>query len=103
MKKLLYLPQLILASLTVSALLLVSTPASAAQLTYIVLYQGNAVPGNAATALSAAGGTLVWSYGEIGVAIAQSSDPHFASNVRKVAGGPGAAATTALGGQMRGR
>lgn len=102
MKKLLYLPQLILASLTASALLLVSTPASAAQLTYIVLYQRNAVPSNAATALSAAGGTLVWSYGEIGVAIAQSSDPNFASNVRKVAGVQGAAATTGLGVQMDG-
>jgi subtilisin family serine protease len=101
MNKVLYRAKLVLTPL-ITALLLVSTPASAGQLTYVVLYQGNAVPGNAAKALNAAGGTLVWGYGEIGVAIAQSSDPNFASNVRKLAGVQGAAATTRLGVQMDG-
>ena len=102
MNKVLYRAKLLLAPLITSALLFVSTPASAGQLTYILLYQSNAVPANAATALRAAGGSLVWSYGEIGVAIAQSSDPNFASNVRKLAGVQGAASTTGLGVQMDG-
>jgi lantibiotic leader peptide-processing serine protease len=102
MKQLMYLPRFIIASLTASALLLVSAPASAAQLTYIVLYQSNAVPANVASTLGAAGGSVVWSYGEIGVVIARSSDPNFANNVRKVAGVQGAAATAGLGVQMDG-
>jgi len=65
---------LMIASLAACVSLLISTPASAGQDTYIVLYKANSVPSNAATALSAAGGKLVWSYREIGVAIAQSSD-----------------------------
>src|SRR6266702_2611851 len=102
MKQLMYLPRFIMASLTAFALLLVSAPASAAQLTYIVLYQSNAVPANVSSALGAAGGSVVWSYGEIGVVIARSSDPNFANNVRKLAGVQGAAATAGLGVQMDG-
>jgi len=65
--------------------------------TYIVLYQANAVPSNAASAIAGAGGALVWSYGPIGVAIAQSDDPNFATNVKKVKGVQGASASAALG------
>ena len=102
MKTLLYFPHLIQAVLSAFGLLFVSATASAGQPTYIVLYQGNAVPSNVATALGAAGGTLVWSYGDIGVAIAQSSDPNFASNVQKAAGVQGVAPTAGLGIQMDG-
>src|SRR6185503_10410752 len=48
--------------------------------TYIVLYKGNSV---AADAISRAGGTLVYSYGEIGVAIARSSSATFAADVKR--------------------
>src|SRR5882757_7982434 len=88
---------LMIASLAACVSLLISTPASAGQDTYIVLYKANSVPSNAATALSAAGGKLVWSYREIGVAIAQSSDANFAAKARKIAGVQGAAATSGLG------
>ena len=39
---------------------------------YVVLYKGQSVPANASTAISAAGGKLVYSYGQIGVVIASS-------------------------------
>lgn len=44
---------------------------------YIVLYNGRFVPANAETAIARAGGTLVYRYRRIGVAIADSSDPNF--------------------------
>jgi subtilisin family serine protease len=93
---------LTLASMAAAVLLLVSAPVSAGQNTYIVLYTGNSVPDGAATALSAVGGSLVWSYREIGVAVAHSSDPNFAANARKIAGVQGAAATAGLGAQVNG-
>jgi subtilisin family serine protease len=97
MNKLLNPAWLMTASLAACLSLLVSAPASAGQDTYIVLYKANSVSSNAATALSAAGGKLVWSYSEIGVAIAQSSDANFAAKARKIAGVQGAAATSGLG------
>lgn len=48
------------------------------QQTYLVLYHQQSV---AAGAITAAGGTLVYSYDAIGVAIAQSDNPTFASDV----------------------
>ena len=84
MNKLLGSAWLIVASLAACTLLLMAAPANAGQDTYIVLYKANSVPSNAATALSAAGGKLVWSYREIGVAIAQSSDANFAAKARKI-------------------
>jgi subtilisin family serine protease len=103
MKTFLHLPQLGRTSLAASALLAVSASALAAgSETYIVLYKANSVPANAATTLSAAGGKLVWSYGQIGVAIAQSADPSFASKARKGAGVQDAASTTGLAVQVDG-
>jgi len=99
MKKLLYFPHF---ALITCALLLAAAPAGAAQLTYIVLYQGNAVPSNVATVVGAAGGALVWSYGDIGVAIAQSGDPNFANNLQGAAGIQGVASTAGLGVQLDG-
>ena len=49
--------------------------------TYVVLYSAQAVPSDAATVIANAGGTLVYSYNEIGVAIARSSDDAFRSNL----------------------
>jgi subtilisin family serine protease len=48
---------------------------------YIVLYNGQSVPASAAKTIQQAGGTLVYSYGQIGVAIANSSDASFRSNL----------------------
>src|SRR5439155_20278637 len=47
--------------------------------TYVVLYRSVAVPADVAQRVSRAGGTLVASYGQIGVAIARSSSATFKS------------------------
>src|SRR5438094_205131 len=49
---------------------------------YIVLYGGSAVPADAAASIARSGGTLVYSYSQIGVAIARSD------NVNCVSGAP---------------
>lgn len=50
---------------------------------YIVVYgNSNAVPTNAAKTISQAGGTLAWTYGEIGIAIASSSSSTFAADLQ---------------------
>jgi lantibiotic leader peptide-processing serine protease len=61
--------------------------------TYIVLYSASAVPADAAAGLAKAGGTLVYSYPQIGVAIARSDSADFRANVVKDARVDGAAAT----------
>src|SRR5712691_1942457 len=50
---------------------------------YLVLYKGAAVPKDAAATIAAAGGTLVYSYNQIGVAIAQSDRASFRANLLK--------------------
>jgi len=44
---------------------------------YVVLYKSHSVPANAAQSISAAGGTLVHSYSQIGVAVARSDSASF--------------------------
>jgi subtilisin family serine protease len=61
--------------------------------TYIVLYSASAVPVDAAASLANAGGTLLYSYPQIGVAIARSDSADFRANVVKDARVDGAAAT----------
>ena len=51
--------------------------------TFIVLYNESAVPADVATSLARAGGRLIASYDEIGVAIASSSAPTFQSTMRQ--------------------
>src|ERR671937_3238314 len=48
---------------------------------YIVLYRQQAIQGSAATTIQKAGGTLVYAYPQIGVAIASSSNPSFRDNL----------------------
>src|SRR5436309_14856260 len=48
---------------------------------YIILYKQNAVPADIASAVAKAGGTLVYSYNEIGVAVASSSNSAFRDNI----------------------
>src|SRR5437870_3474507 len=74
-------------NLLVSSVLLLGTIAISPALpifanttqTYIVLYNGQAVPANAASIIAAAGGTLVYSYPAIGVVIAKSGSASFGS------------------------
>jgi subtilisin family serine protease len=48
---------------------------------YIVLYKSQSVPATAARAIQQAGGTLVYAYGQIGVAVARSADASFRSKL----------------------
>jgi subtilisin family serine protease len=69
---------------------------------YIVLYKGQSVPANAAETISAAGGTLVHSYGQIGVAIASSDSSAFRANVMGDTKVAGAASTSGFATQLEG-
>src|SRR4029079_2250298 len=48
---------------------------------YLVVYKSENVPANAAKTIQQAGGTLVYSYGQIGVALASSSSASFGTNL----------------------
>ena len=48
---------------------------------YVVLYKAQAVPAGAAATIVRAGGTLVYTYGAIGVVIARSDNPAFRDNL----------------------
>ncbi len=64
---------------------------------YLVLYKGNSVPSDAAARISQAGGTLVYSYDAIGVAIASSSSATFRDALLADNRIEGADATAAVG------
>ncbi|HYW87032.1 MAG TPA: S8 family serine peptidase, partial [Chloroflexota bacterium] len=71
-------------------------PAASAAETYLIVYSGAAVPADAATSMATAGGTLVYSYDAIGVAIASSSSPSFRDNIMRDSRVDGASATAAF-------
>jgi hypothetical protein len=83
--------------LAVSLLAFAAPPVAPAQAeatqTYIVLYKQRAVPASAADAIATAGGTLVYSYDQIGVAIARSDSAAFRDNLLTDNRIEGAAAT----------
>ncbi|MFL6130406.1 MAG: S8 family peptidase [Mycobacteriales bacterium] len=97
------------AAVAVSLLLLgLSAPAGAdsgtatgAEETYLVLYKLEAVPADAAGAVSAAGGTLVAAYAQIGVLVARSANPSFRAELMRDTRVEGAAATTNLASPLR--
>ncbi len=64
--------------------------------TYIVLYNANSVPADAATSIAQAGGTLVYRYDVIGVAIARSDSASFRENLLRDSRIEGAAPTSGL-------
>jgi subtilisin family serine protease len=68
--------------------------------TYVVLYKSQSVPSNAASSIAAAGGSLVYSYDQIGVAIAQSSNAAFSANLAADAKVEGVSSTTNFGVQL---
>jgi subtilisin family serine protease len=65
--------------------------------TYLVLYKGSAVPADAGKTIQDAGGTLVYSYGEIGVAIARSTSSSFSGTLAKNSKVEGVSATASFG------
>ena len=73
--------------------------ASAAQ-TYLVVYKQSAVPADAATTIRAAGGTLVYSYGQIGVALARADTSSFVATLSRNAQVEGVSATDGFATQL---
>jgi subtilisin family serine protease len=70
-----------LAVLVLSALAAAAFASSALGQNYVVLYKSQAVPADAAQRISAAGGSLVYQYGQIGVAIARSDSASFRASL----------------------
>ena len=68
---------------------------------YIVLYGGSAVPADAAASIAKAGGSLVYSYNQIGVAVAKSDNASFRANIVKDTKVEGASATAAFATQLK--
>jgi hypothetical protein len=64
--------------------------------TYIVLYQSQAVPADAASTIAQAGGTLVYSYPQIGVVIASSDNTAFRDSLMTDSRIDGVSATSAF-------
>jgi subtilisin family serine protease len=69
---------------------------------YIVLYKAQSVPANAGQTISAAGGTLVHSYGQIGVAVARSDSSAFRDNMLRDSKVAGAVGTSGFATQLEG-
>jgi len=69
--------------------------------TYLVLYKQQSVPAGAASAIQRAGGTLVYSYDAIGVAIAQSASTSFRSKVLSDKKVEGVSSTAGFGVQLK--
>src|SRR5437016_119653 len=63
---------------------------------YIVLYSASAVPADASATMAKAGGSLIYSYPQIGVAIAKSDSATFRANIVKDSRVEGASATGAF-------
>jgi len=74
-----------------------SAPSAQGAETYLVLYQANALPTNAAQAIANAGGFLVTVYPEIGVAIARSDSDLFRTRLLNARGVIGVSATSGFG------
>jgi subtilisin family serine protease len=67
---------------------------------YIVLYRAQGVPANAATSIQQAGGTLVYGYNQIGVAIASSTSSTFRADLLKSAAVQNVSSTAGFGTQL---
>jgi len=68
---------------TIGVVALAPTAGAGTTRTYIVLYKQHAVANDAAARIQSAGGTLVASYSQIGVAIARSSNNAFAATMKR--------------------
>jgi lantibiotic leader peptide-processing serine protease len=68
--------------------------------TYLVVYKGQSVPSDAATTITQAGGALVYSYDQIGVAVAESSTTSFRDVLLQDAKVDGVSATGAFATQL---
>src|ERR671930_505252 len=83
----------------VAAVTAIAAPAAFGS-NYIVLYKTQTIQGDAAATVQKAGGSLVYAYPQIGVAIASSTNPSFRSNLLKDSNIANAAATEAYATQL---
>jgi lantibiotic leader peptide-processing serine protease len=90
----------LVAASIVAAAVLSTTARAGADSTYIVVYRGSAVPADASTSIQNAGGSVVWSYSQIGVAIAKSSNASFSDSLLKDNRVESAVATSRFGTQL---
>ena len=74
----------------------VQTAQAGAQQTYLVVYHSQALPADAAATIAGAGGAVVATYGDIGVAVARSDSTAFRDNLIKDSRIEGVSATPAL-------
>lgn len=81
------------ASLAAGAVFAGPVGATGTAQTYLILYAGSSVPSNAAASIASAGGTLVASYGAIGVVIARSDAAGFSGAIGQSSGVAGVSAT----------
>jgi subtilisin family serine protease len=95
---------LLLALLAAAAFVAVGTAASdsstGAAANYIVVYKGQSVPKDAASTIAGAGGSLVYAYDQIGVAVARSDSSSFRDNLLKDNRVNGASSTAGLATQL---
>src|SRR2546423_2206260 len=84
----------------VAAVTAIAAPAAFGS-NYIVLYKGQTIQGDAGSTIQKAGGTLVYAYPQIGVAIASSTNPSFRDNLLKSSNIANAAATDAYATQLQ--
>jgi lantibiotic leader peptide-processing serine protease len=91
-------------TLLLSAVLVTSAGAAPQQAgvaeTYVVLYKAQSVPADAVASIAAAGGTLVYRYDQIGVAIARSNNAAFRGNLLKDSRVQGASSTAKFATQL---
>jgi len=83
----------------VTAVTAIAAPAAFGS-NYIVLYKGQTIQGDAASTIQKAGGTLVYAYPQIGVAIASSTNPSFRNNLLKNSSISNAASTAGYATQL---
>ncbi len=74
----------------------VQTAQAGVQQTYLVVYHSQALPADAAATIAGAGGAVVATYGDIGVAVASSDSTTFRDNLIKDSRIEGVSATPAL-------
>jgi subtilisin family serine protease len=98
-RRLLLSASLLLASVPMGVA--VQTAHAGTQQTYLVVYHQSALPAGAATTIARAGGTVVATYGAIGVAVVRSNSATFRTALMKDTKVEGVSATAAFATQLK--
>jgi subtilisin family serine protease len=84
-----------------AAVMCLAFASSASADNFVVLYKQNAVPASAGADIQRAGGSLVYGYDQIGVAIARSDSSSFAASLARDSRVDGVASTAGFASQLR--